>query len=290
MSEYLSQREIADHFKKSERTIGLWVKKGMINPVNPDTQRSDGGYRFALEEFERVNKLFSSDILFRSKAAKLIGITPEYLGMLAKANPPQIPCQIIDYGDQKRIVFRKADCIAIIDVMKKRDHTPYIRENGRELACYDNGLRLFDSFNLKGQKVVVVSVDPVRLLTENHYIIEPKDYLHQSKPCLDLPYVRRKGFIMFGFPKSDVDSPIYELLSHMIVSFGTKNIRVFETESNYQVRCRLGKMKGKEDDLRLLETYKQEGYLSLNGEYIDFDGEVVTRSTNYIKNVHERIK
>ncbi|WP_240420269.1 hypothetical protein [Paenibacillus periandrae] len=291
MSNYLSQKEMAQKFKKSSNTIRLWVEKGMLNSVNPDTHRSDGGYRFTEEEYERLNQLFGSDSLFQSEAAEIIGISKQYLGLLAKADPPGIPSQWIPYGKQQRRIFRRADCIALKMALSKREHTQFTREGGRELELYKNNLRLFDSFTFEDKKVVVVSVNPIQLLTENYIIMEPNGYLPISKPCLDLPYERRIGTIIFSFPKPlDVFSKINDVLSQMVRCLGTKNIRIFEKEETYFVRCRKGKFEGNNEDLILLNKFILEGHLSLIGGNIELDGEVISKRTNYNKKLYKQIE
>jgi hypothetical protein len=286
MSNYISQKELAKKLKKSTRTIGLWVEKGMAQPVNPDTYKSDGGYRFTEKEFERLQQIF--DQLFLSDAAKIIGISPQYLGTLAKANPPEIPSQIIEYGKQKRRVFRRSDCLAFKEA---RENSQISRESGRELTLYQKNLRLFDSFVIHNQKVVAIDVNPIRLLSEKGYIIESIDsYLPASVPCLDLPYEKHVGSLTFSFPKTkDVYSKQYELISRMIQYLGTKNMRVFEKDDEYYVRTRIGRFKGSAEDLHFLNQHKLEGYLSIEGEFIELSSSVITKRTNYSKTVYDKI-
>ncbi|NHN33196.1 hypothetical protein [Paenibacillus agricola] len=290
MSNYLSQKEMAQKLKKSTNTIRLWVENGMLNSVNPDTYRSDGGYRFTVEEYERLNHLFGPDALFQSEAAELVGITKQYLGLLAKTNPPGIPSQVITYGKQQRRIFRRADCVALKLALEKREHQ-FLRDGGRELDLYKNNLRLFDSFTFEEKKVVVVSTNPVQLLTENYLIIEPHGYLPISKPCLDLPYEKKTGTIIFSFPRPiDVYAEIIDVLSEMVRCLGNKNIRIFEKEDSYFIRCRKGKIKGSKSDLKLLNKFKVEGYLTLSGDYIELDGEIISKHTNYNKKVYQQIE
>ncbi|RUS45001.1 MerR family transcriptional regulator [Cohnella sp. AR92] len=289
MSNYISQKEMANQLNKSVNTIRHWVEKGLITPVNPDTYRSDGGYRFTDEEYQKLKKKwFDQDTLFVVDAAKLIGVSKQYLGVLAKSD--QIPSQMIMYGSQLRRVFKRSDCLALKESLDNSSSSPLSRDSGRELNLYKNNLRLFDSFTLHNQKVVVLSVDPIRLMDQNMNIIEPSGYLPTSKPCLDLPYERKTGRILFNFPReSDVNSKIYSLLTTMIEFMGTKNIRVFERENHYFVTCRIGRFKGSNSDYKLLEQYLVEGNIHFNGEYIELEGSLVAKRTNYTKAIYERI-
>ncbi|WP_150274255.1 hypothetical protein [Paenibacillus tepidiphilus] len=291
MSKYISQKEMANLFGKSVNTIRLWVDKGMITAINADTYRSDGGYRFSQEEYERVKRLFGTDVLFLKDAAELVGVTKQYLAMLAKADPPEIPSQLIMYGRQERRVFRKADCLMLKEALKAKN-THQMRDGGRELQLYNNDLRLFDNFRYNEQLVIVISVEPVKLLSENGYTIEPNDgSLPVSNKCLNFPYEKRAGSIIFSFPKPEsITSEIYHLLERMVFYLGTKNVRVFDRESTYYVKTRKGEFKGTLSDVELLNKYKLEGQLSFHGEMVYLDGETITRRSHLKKTVVKSVE
>jgi len=291
MSNYLSQDELAVLLDKPSRKIKQWVEMGMAAPVNPDTYRSDGGYRFSEEEYARLKLLFGPDMLSLSDAAKLIGISKQYLTTLAKADPPEISSQLINYGKQPRRIFRRADCESLKAALRMREGTQYKRESGYELSLYGNNVRLFDTFTLQNQRVLVISVDPVKLLSENEYIIEPTRSIPISRPCADLPYEKRTGTIIFNIPKlTNVNDKIYAILSKMVEYLGTKNIRVFDRGDVYVVRCRKSQFQGNYEEAAVLKKYKVEGYLHVSGNTIELDGAVVTKRTNISKSLFHKIE
>ena len=293
MSTYISQLEMATKFNKSKNTITLWVRKGFITPVNPDTYRSDGGYRFDVKEYERVLKIFSGDMLFLSDAAKEVGISPQYLSTLATADPPQIPSQLFQYGKQMRRVFRRADCRALREVLAAKGSTQYYREvGGLRLKLYKDNVWLFASFNYYGKKAVVVRVDPIRLLTDDGYInLKDEELIPFSNEIPEVPYKHeRKGFMFFTFPRSeDPHSQNYDMLYRLIEALGQRNIAIFERETEFYVRCRLGRFQGNLMDLQLLEKYKIEGNISFHDGIIELEGELISKTTSYQRSIYDRI-
>lgn len=293
MSKYMSQSEIAQKLNKSKNTISLWVKNGVITPVNPGTYRSDGGYRFDVEEYERICKIFTGDMLSLTDAAKEVGISPQYLSTLATAHPPQIPSQLVQFGKQKRRVFRRADCRALREVLAAKGSTQYYKEvGGLRLKLFKDHVRLFASFTYKGQKAVVVKVDPIRILTSVGYVnLSDVELLPFSNELVDVPYERdRRGFMFFTFPKSEnPDSPIYDMLYHLIEAMGQRNIAIFERETEFYVRSRLGTFRGDYTEFKLLDQYKVESGLSYHEGFIVLEGESIVKATTYQRTIYDRV-
>ncbi|SDP29661.1 hypothetical protein SAMN04487897_1692 [Paenibacillus sp. yr247] len=293
MSTYISQKEMAKKFNKTKNTIALWVRKGFITPVNSDTYRSDGGYRFDVEEYERVCKIFTGDMLFLGDAAKEVGVSPQYLSTLANADPPQIPSQLFQYGKQMRRVFRRADCKALREVLAAKGSTQYYKEvGGLRLKLFKDNVRLFASFNYGGKKTVVVRVEPIRLLSVDGYVnLKDGELLPFSNEMSEVPYkYEKRGFMFFTFPKSeDPHSPNYDMLYRLIEALGQRNIAIFERETEYYVRCRLGRFRGNHTDLQLLEKYKVEGSISFHDGVIELEGESICKTTSYQRSLYDRI-
>lgn len=271
---YLSVKELADFLDKTERQILYMVNQGVANPINSDTYRSDGGFRFTQEEADRLKSMYKNDKLTLSEAAEFIGITPQYLNQLAIEK--KISSQLIKIGKLHKRLFEPKDCIELkeeLDEKKGTRRTKY----GIKLATYVNGVRLFEVIRHNGQKARVVRTSPVHLLMENGEILVVKEPQHQSAKWPQKFYVRKKGFVDFKIPiPRSLEHQTYDTLYKMIEELGEKNIQIYETKSgDYYVKCRQGDFSGDADDFELLN-------MNLKTGKVHYEDKIIYLKTNYI--------
>jgi len=272
---YIPLIQVATRLNISPRSVKNMVSQGIIQPVNPDTYRRDGGYKFLEEDVKKLIQQQLNKLSLR-KAAALIGITPQYLNQLAKSKEKWIDSEVTTEGKQKRRWFKEEDCRLLMQKMANKELNSTIRY-GRKLNPYKNEIRLFEPHQFDGQMLLVINTDPLQVIDSTGELTNADKEKIVSLPWPESKYQVKKGTveISFAIPRRP-EHPLYRTLYRMIESLGPKNTKIYETsEGNYFVRCRQGKIRGTEEDYKIISKN------TLNGQS-EFDGQYITLTTNAV--------
>jgi hypothetical protein len=283
---YISVSKLSDELNKTIWQIQYMVKNRIAIPVNPDTHRRDGGYRFTTEELERLKKIYKRSDFSLKEAANLVGITPQYLNQLAMDN--KISSQMVRIGKREERRFEENSCIVLRNELNSKTHSKRHRQYGEKLVTFYNGVRLFQQIEINGVCSRIIKTNPLVLLTENGTTIENIDNIENEMEWPEKPYITKKGFIEFQMPMPrSSNHPIYELFYILIQHIGPKNIQFFETsERDYYVRCRQANLAITQNQFELLQRFLVKGKIYIKGEvstlstdfehiYIDIPGELL---------------
>lgn len=250
-NDYIHIKELEKELGKTRQTIYRQLKEKNIQPVNPDTFRSDGGYTYRRADIESL--LHAQHIpMTLQEAADYIGITPQYLSLLRKQG--DIEAKEVLYGKQKRLAFTQEACDRLMTTRKA------FLENHPTLRPYGNGYRLFQIIESENKKGRVVQTTPTKVLWNNGEV----SFLKQSGAevnWIKRPYVRQKGFAIFHFPiPRSPFHPVYDLLYRMMEEIGTNNITIAEnTEGDYEVKVRNSRWSGTDEDMTRLQSALMKG-------------------------------
>jgi hypothetical protein len=231
---YLTINQVSDRLEKTPRQIYYMVKSNQLNPINFDSYRRDGGYKFSAAEVEEVEKHLKNRGLSLNKASSLIGISLQYLNSLALKG--EINSKIYLDGKKKTRYFTKEDCMTL----KKKISTEELHRNtfGKKIKLFYDGYRLFGL--VEGERII--NPHPLVTMKENGDVTE-KHSLMKGEMFKDWPkkkYSRTKGFIQFQFtlPRHP-QHPIFEVFYDLFSAAGPKNIKVFQTNvHDFIVICR----------------------------------------------------
>lgn len=266
---YLSLKQTAVELGKTERQVRYLINENLISPVNPDTYRRDGGYRFAIHEVQRVKENFNQEGLSLRNASKLIGITPQYLSRLAIEG--KIASKLVQVGNRMERYFSTESCNDLQSQIKIKS-SKKVAHFGKKLALYHNNRRIFELIKHANELVRVINTEPITLLKMDGTTISNIDDLdiRQSAAWPDVPYNTKKGFIEFklSIPRS-AEHHTYDALYTLIRELGPRNIQVFEQkDGDFYLRCRQGKINLPSEYFNILKRYL------IKGDVIEVEGQV----------------
>lgn len=81
--DYLSLEEVCDRVGLTKNQLGYLIKYKHIEPINLDTWKADGGYRFEQEDVKRLEELYK-DSLTLKEAAEFLNKSKTYVHNAAK--------------------------------------------------------------------------------------------------------------------------------------------------------------------------------------------------------------
>lgn len=276
---YLTLLQAAEELDRTERQVRYLVKTGVLVPVNQDTYKRDGGYRFSKEVVDQTKEKLIPEGISLRKAASIVGITPQYLNTLAMNG--QINSQLVLIGNKKERRFNEDDCLNFKIQLSKRTHKK-IAHYGEKLHLFRNDIRLFDLIDYKGDQVRIVKTEPITLLKIDGTLVHllSTEGLATSEEWAHKPYKTKKGFITFRFPiPRNPEHLTYNILFNLIEGLGPKNVQVFEqSEGDYYIRCRQGKLFIQPEFIDVLNRYVVEGELSKIGEdKIELQSDIISQ-------------
>ncbi|MCM3164697.1 MULTISPECIES: hypothetical protein [Metabacillus] len=272
---YITVNELASILNKTKRQIQYMISNRIAQPINPDTHRRDGGYRFSSTEVERLKEIYNRNDLSLKEASRIVGITPQYLNQLALVN--KIQSSMVSVGHRLERRFTKEDCESILVELKQKKHSKRNNQYGKRLSNYSNGVRLFKHITLDDQKYVIVNTDPLSVLNEKGETVYINSIDINIERWIDKPYVTKKGFVEFQIPiPKYVEHPAYNLFYTLIKQIGPKNIQFFETPlGDYYIRTRQSKIHLCDDQFDLLQKFILKGRIEKTADFIflssDFD-------------------
>ncbi len=258
---YFTLSQTSLELNRSERQVRYLVKSGILTPVNTDTYKRDGGYRFSIEEIEKVKNELKVEGISLREAADIVGISPQYLNTLAIDG--RIQSELVLIGRRHVRRFKEPDCLQLAkELCHKTDKR--LAQFGSKLSLFDNNLRLFELIPYKGEMVRIIKTNPITLLKSDATLVYPVSIGHSSYKWPNIPYVTKKGFIVFQIPiPRNAEHKTYHVLYKLINGLGQKNIQVFEQEEgDYIIRCRPASLPLSKEDTKQLNRYLIEGELN----------------------------
>ena len=287
---YLTLDDLASMINKTKRQIRYMIDNDIAHPINPDTYRSDGGYRFSKEEADRLQSMFAPDNrLSLNEAAETVGITAQYLSRLALEG--FVESELVTVGQHKERRFTQENIKQLKENLNNRKGNRQT-DFGLKLVPFANGVRLFEVLDYKGRKARVVRTNPVHLLLEDGQIIAEDQPPISSEKWPEKTYVRKKGVVDFkiSIPRN-LDHQTYDTLYKMIEQLGERNIQIYETKTgDYYVRCRQGNFFGSDDDFELLRMNLKSGKVQHTGHRIYLETNFVSKTINIPDGLFGRIK
>lgn len=288
---YLTLAQAAEKLDRTERQVRYLIKNGILVPANQDTYKRDGGYRFSLEEVSKAEQVIKPEGISLRKAAQIVGITPQYLNSLALNG--QVDSVLVLIGNKSERRFKKEDCLELRNTLQRKTHKS-VAQYGEKLHLFKNNLRLFELIKYKDNNARIVKTEPITLLNSDGTLLTSfsgDTPIYNSNEWKTRPYKSQKGTIVFKIPIPRFpEHPTYEALYHLIESLGPLNVQVFEqSEGDYYIRCRQGKINIQDDLIQLLEKYLVEGEIENNKKGIFLRTSLVSHYVHLPKELHTEI-
>jgi len=287
---YYSLEQTCKRLHKNERQIRYMVKQGRLNPVNPDTFRRDGGYRFTEEEIQRAEKILELPGLSVKEAAQELEITPQYL--LQFVSSGDVESEVKWIGKKKRRYFQKEEIRRFKQQLSEGRQTNQSSEYGFRVQLIAREVRIFEKCLYDGFEARVISPEPIKILTERGDILYMENGRVVSAPWPEKSYIRQKGYTEFEMPiPRHPHHPVYKLLYKMIEHLGERNIQIFETDfGDYYVRCRLGSIQVTNDEYKLLQKYRTSGDMVYEDGFVHFISNEVSKTITIPREIWHSIE
>ncbi|KGX91522.1 helix-turn-helix domain-containing protein [Pontibacillus marinus] len=287
---YYSIEQICKRLHKNERQIRYMVNQGRLTPVNPDTYRRDGGYRFSQEEIERVEQMLELPGLSVKEAAQELEITPQYL--LQFVSNGELESEVKWIGQKKRRYFQKEEIKRFKKFLNEDRQTNRIGEYGRRVKLISREVRIFEECLYDGNESRVVSLEPLKIMTNRGEIIQLGDIDVESASWPEKPYIRQKGYTEFEIPiPRHPQHPVYKILYKLIEDLGDSNIQIYETSfGDYFVRCRLGSIPATNEEYKLLLKYLSNGEITYENGRVHLESNEITKTITIPKDLWQDIE
>ncbi|WP_169088635.1 hypothetical protein [Paenibacillus sp. PL91] len=199
-----------------------------LEPVNRMTHKGDGGYRFTLEEIERIKPAYVKDDLTSAQAAKRIGRSTTYIHQLFKKGLPYYEAEFRG----KRTYFIKESDLEIYAI----NHP----DSGRYDTIYDRKSKvyLFQPYRMGNRLARVCSMKrinrnkvEVKLQVSTDEWIPLEQAINEGwKPAAsitDRKAITSYGYAVFEFPVPITpDSVIYAIIDEFFKLLGPANLRI----------------------------------------------------------------
>ncbi|MGU3567452.1 hypothetical protein [Paenibacillus sp. D51F] len=201
----------------------------ILEPVNRETYRGDGGYVFSVEDVNRIKPLYIKEDLTSAQAAKQIGRSTSYIHKLIQDG-------LIDYYEGeyrgKKTYFLKQeelDKLAEMNAADERNETLYDHKTGAFLfQLYKKGDELARVVHIKKFNRTKVEIS---LKLDNGKILSyKKAILDGWKPTMQISpkkAITSYGYSVFEFPiPATMDSMIYSIIEELMKQAGPVNLRI----------------------------------------------------------------
>lgn len=261
---YISFEELCKMAKLSKGQLSYLIKYKQIEPVNLNSWKADGGYRFHEEDAKRISDIYK-DLYTLKEAATYLQKSKTYVSNIAKEGA--LPFKEVLKGKRREKLYH-------IDDLKefKRSMDDVNKESQRmydHIPLYTSNLLLFDSVTLDGQPVRVIDVtkrNGINLQNEHMTIPEEVSSNHFSQTCIQITRITKPGDVTFLFPVYTA----YDVMLYIISHLGVSNVLVSKKNEGYLMKCKLGNIPYDAHIFRVLNTCLISGYLQQEKDRIYF--------------------
>ncbi|MYL32872.1 MerR family transcriptional regulator [Pontibacillus yanchengensis] len=275
---YYSIDQVANELGKTKRQVQYLVQQRLAEPINIDTHRRDGGYRFSEEELKRLREVFQLPGVSVKDAARQLEMTPQYLMKFVKEE--QIKSDVAMIGNRKRRWFQQEEINRFKNFLSQKSHAKREGEYGRKVQLISREVHIFDEVLVNGSMARVVSVEPLQVLTDNGEFIRVNSIDGKTRNLPERRYIRKRGVVEFRMPiPRHYQHPVYQLLFQLLHQLGERNIQIYEEEfGDYLVRCRLGVVHLSEREIQLLQRSIISGDVQIDNQTVMFQSDEVQKT------------
>ncbi|WP_054025078.1 helix-turn-helix domain-containing protein [Bacillus sp. FJAT-28004] len=233
MSEYLNVAEAAEEIGVTTTSLYKLVNHSdqskRLEPVNRQTHRGDGGFRFTREEIDRVKVLYKKDDLTSAEAAKRMGRSTTYIHKLINDN--SIEFYEKEYRGKKTYFIKEVDLNHYLELNPDAGKTETLFDKRSGIFLYQpyskegNIARITRLKRINHRKVeAFLQTNDDRMITHDTAIKEgwqPVIQLKEKKTLTSYGYAK----FIFPIPKT-LDSVIYAVLEEFFIHAGPANMRI----------------------------------------------------------------
>lgn len=279
MGEYLNINQVAEELNVTISTVYKLIDHSdplkKLEPVNMESYRGEGGYRFREEDVERIKPYYISKDLTTTQAAARIGRSKTFLQNLMKNGELQY---YEAYFRGKYTFFIKEE-----DLLKyEQNKSSSVKSN----IIYDKktGIFLFQPYinKVNGRIARIMEMErisPTKIKTvfidEGGKEFPYEEAMESWKPLIQLERKEKNsayGYACFEFPKPTfLDSMIYSIIEQFYQHAGPANIRITQEANSLVVEVKKCVLKGISplthlDFIDKLKSFIKSGEIITKGE------------------------
>ncbi|NBI27456.1 helix-turn-helix domain-containing protein [Chengkuizengella marina] len=246
----MSIQDVAKAFHISKTSVYKLMehsnREKRLEPINRETHRGDGGYKFKVQDVERIKTFYKKKDLTSSDAAKILNVSTTYVHKLIKNN------ELAYYEDEykgKRTFFIKKEVIQ----QYKLDHPELAK---KDVIYHKNeGLFLFQPYKKDGKLARIYKIYSkgkkkveAFLMNENGEemtLEEAQEEGWESQVVLEnKKNVTTYGTAKFQFPTpASIDSLIYDIIVELLQHVGANNMKI-EMDDKILVEVKKSQLQG----------------------------------------------
>ncbi|MFS1513112.1 helix-turn-helix domain-containing protein [Chengkuizengella sp. SCS-71B] len=245
----MSINEVAKEFNISKTSVYKLMEhtntEKRLEPINRETHRGDGGYKFKAQDVERIKSFYKKKDLTSSDAAKILNVSTTYVHKLIKNKD-------LEYYESeykgKRTFFIKKEVVE----QYKLNH-PELEKND-VIYHKKEGLFLFQPFKKEGQLARIYKINSKGRKAESFLITENGEEISLERAeeegwKREVVLEQRKNIATYGtakfhFPKpASIDSLIYDIIVQLLKHVGVNNIKI-EIDDKILVEVKKSELQG----------------------------------------------
>lgn len=238
---YVTLKQLAKRLNRSERTIYLWMEKGIISSVNTDISYA-GPPVFNEKDVKQLEEQMMGQLTIYA-AAKFLKVPYHFLQSWITEQGTEL--NVKQEGKRPTYYLKRSwleqNKYRILEDYQFQRGLSFPTENlGERMELYNSeiNLHLFEKIIYHGQEGIVWSLDPFQIKIDNRVIEIQGESVHAvprqfEEMCGKV--VRHKGEIILKVPMSlQAQHPTYSLLGQWI-TLDLKNIEVYRDEQTFQI-------------------------------------------------------
>lgn len=246
----MSINEVATEFNISKTSVYKLMEHSntekRLEPINRETHRGDGGYKFKEEDVERIKQFYKKTDLTSSDAAKILNVSTTFIHKLIKNN--EVEYYEGEYKGKRTYFIIKET------IERYKDAHPELTNNN-VIYHKKEGVFLFQPFRKEEQLARIYKLNSrgkkkveAFLITENgeEMTLEKAEEEGWKREVVleHKKNITTYGTAKFQFPKpASMDSLIYVVIVEMLKHVGANNMKI-EVKDKILVEVKKSELKG----------------------------------------------
>lgn len=282
---YISFQDICEMTNRSRSQISFLISKGVLQPVNPNSFRADGGYRFKradIEAYLEAEKKKKEEWLTLKEAAMYLGRSKTYV--LQNVEKGRVSYKEEQQTKRTIRIYNKKELDKIRNELEE-EHT-----KTTSLPVIQDGLILFEKFMHNNEMVRVIDIKRHIGVTSSNRVVHLEGAQPQTS-ILDKPYCTKPGSVTFSFPFiQQYQNKAMDAILYLIQHAGPRNVQVWKEEDDYKVKVRLVRIPYEDQVMRMLQTCIVKGVVNIEGKEIKFSSNQQRMTISLSKFLYDKLQ
>ncbi|QWI47064.1 helix-turn-helix domain-containing protein [Bacillus mycoides] len=261
---YKTFEEICKEANLSKNQLRYLIKHKKIEPINRDTWKGDGGFRFEDDKAQLIIDEYKGYLSLKDAAAYLQK-SRTYVHNIAKQG--SLPFKEVVKGKTTEKLYHLKD---LEEFKRKMNDVDMVNKRMNDhIQLYSNDLLLFDKIEFNGQEVRVLDVDKrIGINSHNENLMIPEKVASKqfNDETIQKKKITKPGDVSFLLPLYTA----YDVILYVISHLGVSNVLVSKKNEGYFMKCKLGSIPFDTHIFRVLNTCLISGHMQQKKDRIHF--------------------